>query len=160
EGETGDQVRLRSLWDGDEEARFVGEEIEMLQHKGSRLNEMAVLRRAGFQTRAFEERFLTLGLSYRVIAGLPFFPRQQIKDAVAYLRVISQADDDLAFERIINTPRRGIGTAMLELIRTTARARNCSMTKAMRELLEAGSFKGKLATSLSTLLTAFDRWRA
>jgi DNA helicase-2/ATP-dependent DNA helicase PcrA len=160
EGEAGEKVRLRSLWDGDEEARFVGEEVEMLQHRGGRLNEMAVLVRAGFQTRAFEERFLTLGIGYRVIGGLRFYERQEVRDAVAYLRVVSQPQDDLAFERIINTPRRGIGTATLELIHTTARARNTSMTLATRELLDAGMFKGKLASSLGALLAAFDRWRA
>ncbi len=160
EDEAGEQVRVRSLWDGDEEARFVGEEVEMLQHRGSTLNEMAVLVRAGFQTRAFEERFLTLGVGYRVIGGLRFYERQEIRDAVAYLRVISQPDDDLAFERIINTPRRGIGTATLELIHTTARARNTSMVRATRELLDANMFKGKLGNSLNTLLAAFDKWRA
>ena len=156
----GDKVRLRSLWDGDEEARFVGEEVELLQHRGGRLNEMAVLVRAGFQTRAFEERFLTLGIGYRVIGGLRFYERAEIRDAIAYLRVVSQEDDDLAFERIINTPRRGIGTATLELIHTTARARNVSMTAATHELLNAGMFKGKLATGLGTLMHHFTRWRS
>jgi DNA helicase-2/ATP-dependent DNA helicase PcrA len=156
----GDQVRLRSLWDGDEEARFVGEEVELFQHRGSSLNEMAVLVRAGFQTRAFEERLLTLGIGYRVIGGLRFYERQEIRDAVAYLRVISQPDDDLAFERIINTPKRGIGTATLELIHTTARARNCPMTRAVQELHEAGSFKGKLGNALAALLKSFGRWRS
>lgn len=160
EGEAGEKVRLRSLWDGDEEARFVGEEVELIQHRGGNLNEMAVLVRAGFQTRAFEERFLTLGIGYRVIGGLRFYERQEIRDAIAYLRVISQPEDDLAFERIINTPRRGIGTATLELIHTTARARNSSMTKATRELLDAGMFKGKLANALSTLMASFERWRS
>ena len=159
EDESGEKVRVRSLWDGDEEARFVGEEVELLQHRGGKLNEMAVLVRAGFQTRAFEERFLTLGVGYRVIGGLRFYERQEIRDAVAYLRVISQPDDDLAFERIINTPKRGVGTATLELIHTTARARNTSMIKATRELLDAGMLKGKLGNALSTLLAAFERWR-
>ena len=159
EGEAGEKVRLRSLWDGDEEARFVGEEVELQQHRGSTLNEIAVLVRAGFQTRAFEERFLTLGIGYRVIGGLRFYERAEIRDAIAYLRVVSQPDDDLAYERIINTPRRGIGTATLELIHTTARARNISMTRATQELLDASMFKGKLANALNTLLAAFTRWR-
>jgi len=159
EGEAGDKVRIRSLWDGDEEARFVGEEVETLQRAKSSLSNMAILVRAGFQTRAFEERFLTLGIGYRVVGGLRFYERQEIRDAVAYLRVIAQPDDDLAFERIINTPRRGIGTATLEQIHTTARARNISMARATRELLDAGQFKGKLGNSLSALLALFEKWR-
>jgi DNA helicase-2/ATP-dependent DNA helicase PcrA len=160
EGELGEKVRVRSLWDGDEEARFVGEEVEDLQRAGSNLSAMAILVRAGFQTRAFEERFLTLGIGYRVVGGLRFYERAEIRDAVAYLRVIAQPDDDLAFERIINTPRRGIGTATLEQIHTTARARNMSMTKATRILIDSGLFKGKVAAVLSSLLASFDRWRS
>ena len=159
EDDDGEKVRIRSLWDGDEEARFVGNEIENFQRSGSSLNDMAVLVRAGFQTRAFEERFLMLGLSYRVIGGLRFYERQEIRDAVAYLRVISQPDDDLAFERIINTPKRGIGTATMETINTHARAAEISMTKATTELLKMNAFKGKLANSLGNLLKSLEQWR-
>ncbi len=155
----GEKVQVRALWDGDEEARFVGDEVETAQRSGSSLNEMAVLVRAGFQTRAFEERFLTLGIGYKVIGGLRFYERQEIRDAVAYLRVVSQPSDDLAFERIINTPRRGIGTATLETIHSYARANDISMTVATKRLLEAGSFKGKLSAALNALLISFDRWR-
>jgi DNA helicase-2/ATP-dependent DNA helicase PcrA len=158
EGEQGRPVRVRSVWDGDEEGRFVGEEVEVLQRDGSTLNEMAILVRAGFQTRAFEERFLTLGIGYRVIGGLRFYERAEIRDAVAYLRVTAQPQDDLAFERIINTPRRGIGTATLEQIHSHARARNIPMAEATRELLGAGAFKGKLLKSLSALMESFTRW--
>lgn len=159
EGEQGEKLRLRSLWDGDEEARFVGEEVEALQRQKVALSQMAILVRAGFQTRAFEERFLTLGISYRVVGGLRFYERQEIRDAIAYLRVVEQPNDDLAFERIINTPKRGIGTATLELIHSQARQRDISMTQATRQLLDANAFKGKLANALSTLLANFERWR-
>jgi len=160
EGEDGEKVKVRSLWDGDEEARFVGDEIEALQRNGENLNQMAVLVRAGFQTRSFEERFLTLGLNYRVIGGLRFYERQEIRDATAYLRVISQPDDDLAFERIVNTPKRGIGTATLENIHSYARSQDISMSKATYELLAQNALKGKIAASLGGLLKSLERWRS
>ncbi|MEI6730149.1 MAG: 3'-5' exonuclease, partial [Pseudomonadota bacterium] len=160
EGEDGEKVKVRSLWDGDEEARFVGDEIEALQRSGENLNQMAVLVRAGFQTRSFEERFLTLGLNYRVIGGLRFYERQEIRDATAYLRVISQPDDDLAFERIVNTPKRGIGTATLENIHSYARSQDISMSKATYELLAHNALKGKIAASLGGLLKSIERWRS
>jgi DNA helicase-2/ATP-dependent DNA helicase PcrA len=159
DGEDGEKVRIKSVWDGDEEAIFVGEEIEALQRAGSRLSDMAILVRAGFQTRAFEERFLKLGISYKVIGGLRFYERAEIRDAIAYLRVIHEPNDDLAFERIINTPKRGIGNATLEQMHTTARAQNISLTRAARMILDAGGFKGKLATSIHALLNQFERWR-
>ncbi len=160
EGEAGEKVRLRSLWDGDEEARFVGDEVEALQRRKVPLNEMAILVRAGFQTRAFEERFLTLGIGYRVIGGLRFYERAEIRDAIAYLRVVEQPNDDLAYERIINVPKRGIGTATLELIHSQARARDISMTLATQQLLAEGAFKGKLRAALTALLANFERWRS
>lgn len=159
EDEDGPKVRVSSLWDGDEEARYVGDEVEAYQRDRSSLNSMAVLVRAGFQTRAFEERFLTLGIGYRVVGGLRFYERQEVRDAIAYLRVVSQPDDDLAFERIINLPRRGVGTATLEAIHTHARTGNISMTRATRQLIESSRLKGKIATTMSLLLAAFDRWR-
>ena len=155
----GEKVRIKSVWDGDEEASFVGEEIEAFQRGGSRLSECAILVRAGFQTRAFEERFLTLGIPYRVVGGLRFYERAEIRDAVAYLRVIEQPNDDLAFERIINTPKRGVGTATLEQMHTHARANDIALTASARILLDQGAFKGKLAATLSALLAHFERWR-
>ena len=160
EDEAGEKLKICSLWDGDEEARFVGEEVEMLQRNKNSLNEMAVLVRAGFQTRAFEERFLTLGVPYRVIGGLRFYERQEIRDAVAYLRVIAQPDDDLAFERIINLPKRGIGTATLETIHSFGRAHEISMSKAVKQLLTNGTLKNKLGSALATLLQSFEHWRS
>ncbi|MEI7668901.1 MAG: UvrD-helicase domain-containing protein [Pseudomonadota bacterium] len=160
EDDAGEKVRVVSLWDGDEEARFVVDEVDILQRSKNSLKEMAILVRAGFLTRSFEERFLTMGIAYKVIGGLRFYERQEVRDAIAYLRVLSQPDDDLAFERIINVPKRGIGTATLETIHSFARANEISMTKATRILLDNGGFKGKLANSLSNLLASFDNWRA
>ena len=102
-------VGVTSVWDSEEEARQVGEEIEQLQREGAALNSMAILVRASCQMRAFEERFITLGLNYRVIGGPRFYERQEIRDALAYLRLVNQPADDLAFERIINVPKRGLG---------------------------------------------------
>ncbi|TAJ25744.1 MAG: DNA helicase II, partial [Reyranella sp.] len=109
EAKEGERISLRGVWDGDEEARTIGEEIEALQRDKHRLAQIAILVRAGFQTREFEERFITMGLPYRVIGGPRFYERQEIRDALAYCRVTVQHDDDLAFERIYNTPRRGLG---------------------------------------------------
>lgn len=160
EGESGGPVRLNAMWDDAEEARFIGDEIEMLQHRGFKLSEMAVLVRAGFQTRAFEERFLTLGLNYRVVGGLRFYERLEIRDAVAYLRVVFSPQDDLAFERIINTPKRGIGKATLEQIHARARAAHCSLYAATGNLLLEGVLKGKVGAALAHFLKLFEQLRA
>lgn len=155
----GSAIRIKPVWDDAEEARFVGEEIEAFQRDKIDLNDMAVLVRTGFQTRAFEERFMTLGIPYRVIGGLRFYERMEIRDAVAYLRVTYQPQDDLAFERIINTPRRGIGKATLEAIHSAARQKNISMHEALRSMLADGSLKGKAAQTLQQLMTQLDSWR-
>jgi len=156
----GEKVRLKSLWDEGEEARFVGEEVEALQHKKIPLGSMAILVRAGFQTRAFEERFLTLGVPYRVIGGLRFYERAEIRDAVAYLRLIAVPTDDLAFERIINTPKRGIGQATMQQLHTTARNLNTSLYNATIHLLKSGEIKGKLGAALDSFIKNCERWRA
>ena len=119
--EAGDHVVVRAVWDAEEEARWIGEEIEALQRRKVELAGMAVLVRAGFQMRAFEERFIALGLPYRVVGGPRFYERMEIRDAIAYLRLIAQPDDDLAFERIFNTPRRGLGDAALRTLHQEAR---------------------------------------
>lgn len=152
-------VRIKSVWDDNEEARFVGEEIESLQRSGTSLKHMAVLVRTGFQTRSFEERFLTLAIPYKVIGGLRFYERMEIRDAIAYLRIINQPHDDLALERAINTPKRGIGKATMEQLHITARARNSSLYPAIAHLLEVGELKGKTALTLQNLLKQFDSWR-
>ncbi len=155
----GDKVGVRGVWDGVEEARVVGDEIESRQDKGHSLNEMAVLVRAGFQTREFEERLITLGLAYRIIGGARFYERREIRDAIAYLRVIAQPDDDLAFERIVNTPRRGLGSVTLQTINVFARAERIPMIQAVIQLLETDELPARARTTLRGLLTDFGRWR-
>ncbi len=159
EGE-GDPVRIKSVWDDTEEARFVGEEIEAFHRDKISLSDMAVLVRAGYQTRAFEERFMTLGVPYKVVGGLRFYERMEIRDAIAYLRIIHQQHDDLAFERIVNTPKRGIGKATLEQLHLEARAMNGSLWQATQRLLDTGQLKGKTAATLQKLFDQFGQWRA
>lgn len=155
----GEKVRVRGVWDGEAEARLVGEEIEAYQSKGEKLNDMAVLVRAGFQTREFEERLITLGIPYRVIGGPRFYERQEIRDAVAYLRVVAQPDDDLAFERIVNVPTRGIGKSTLQTIHTYARAERISLTRAIAALLETDELRPQARKALGDLLSVFEMWR-
>src|SRR5262249_48475866 len=119
--EPGERLCVQTLWDGEEEARWVADEIETLQRAKLPLNQVAVMVRAGFQTRQFEERFIQLGIPYRVLVGARFYERQEIRDAMAYLRLLVTPEDDLAFERIINTPKRGIGPAALQELYNFAR---------------------------------------
>ncbi|HET7880102.1 MAG TPA: UvrD-helicase domain-containing protein [Acetobacteraceae bacterium] len=156
----GEQVVVVGLWDSDEEARMVGSRIEALRREGESLQEIAILVRAGFQTRAFEERLLTIGLPYRVIGGLRFYERQEIRDAVAYMRLLNQPADDLAFERIVNVPRRGIGEAALRTIHDRARAEGVPLMAAAARLVEAGGFRGRVREQLDALLRSFARWRS
>ena len=160
EDSDGEKVGVTGCWDGDEEAHIVGEAIESLQRAGESIEQMAVLVRAGFQTRAFEERFVAIDLPYRVIGGLRFYERQEIRDAVAYLRVLGQRDDDLAFERIVNLPRRGLGDATLQLVHRLARASECSLYSAAEILVETDELKPKPRGALAGLLKQFDGWRA
>ena len=155
----GEKVRVHGVWDGVEEARQVGEEVEAQQSKGRSLNDMAILVRAGFQTREFEERMITLGVPYRVIGGARFYERMEIRDAIAYLRVIVQPDDDLAFERIINTPKRGLGGATLQTLHVYARAERISLVAAIRRLIETDELGARQRTTLRNLLQEFDTWR-
>lgn len=156
--EGGERIRIKAVWDDQEEARFVGEEIEAQQRDKVSLSEIAILVRAGFQTRPFEERFLTLGLPYRVIGGLRFYERMEIRDAIAYLRLVVEPRDDLAFERIINTPKRGVGKATLEQIHAHARARNISLVEASSELLQGGAIKGKAGGAMQLFLRQRETW--
>jgi DNA helicase II / ATP-dependent DNA helicase PcrA len=156
----GEKVQVVGLWDSDEEARMVGDRIEALRRGGHPLAEMAILVRAGFQTRAFEERLMTLGLPYRVIGGLRFYERQEIRDAIAYMRVLAQPADALAFERIVNVPRRGVGEAALRLLHETARQHGVALAEAAARLVAEGRFKGKVRDSMADLLRGFARWRA
>ncbi|MEO1293099.1 MAG: UvrD-helicase domain-containing protein [Pseudomonadota bacterium] len=160
----GEKVRLIGHWDGEEEARWVSEEIEAMQ-RGTRgddpvsLDAIAVLVRASHQMRAFEDRFLTIGLPYRVIGGPRFYERAEIRDALAYFRVVAQPDDGLAFERIVNTPRRGIGDKALQTIQGIARQHSVSLFEGARIAAQDGALKGKAAGALSRLVEDFDRWR-
>src|SRR5947209_11580266 len=141
EDEPGGKVTVTGAWDSEEEARAVGEEIEDLQRGGHSLEEMAILVRASFQMREFEDRFVTLGLPYRVIGGPRFYERAEIRDALAYLRLVNQPADDLAFERIINTPRRGLGDATLQSLQHHARRQNVPLLEAARLLGETEEMK-------------------
>ena len=163
EAEGGEKVRLIGHWDGDEEARWIADEIEAMQGgtRGMRpvgLHEMAILVRASHQMRAFEDRFLTIGLPYRVIGGPRFYERLEIRDAMAYFRVSVSPADDLAFERIVNTPRRGLGDKAIQTMQRMARAAGVSLVAGAALALEEGAIKGKGAAALAQLLSDLARW--
>ncbi len=155
----GEKVTVTGAWDSEEEARGIGEEIEDLQRAGDRLNEIAILVRASYQMREFEDRFVTLGLPYRVIGGPRFYERAEIRDALAYLRVINSPADDLAFERIVNVPKRGLGDATVQLLHDHARKRRIPLFEAARAVVETDELKPKARGSLRGLVAQFDRWR-
>jgi DNA helicase II / ATP-dependent DNA helicase PcrA len=157
-GEAGELVGVTSVWDSEEEARQIGEEIEQYQRQGEDLNSMAILVRASFQMREFEERFITLGVNYRVIGGPRFYERREVRDALAYLRLTIQPADDLAFERIINVPKRGIGDQTLKQLFDTARRLNQPLLATTRLLVETEELKPKLRTILRELVAQFDGW--
>jgi DNA helicase II / ATP-dependent DNA helicase PcrA len=156
----GEKVTVTGSWDSEEEARAIGEEIEELQRAGHKLNDIAILVRASFQMREFEDRFVTLGLSYRVIGGPRFYERAEIRDALAYLRVINSPADDLAFERIVNVPKRGLGDATVQMLHDHARKRRIPLSEAARAVVETDELKPKARGSLRDLIVNFDRWRA
>ena len=163
EEQDGEKIRLIGHWDGEEEARWVGEEIEAMQGgtrgmRGFDLDDMAILVRASHQMRAFEDRFLTIGLPYRVIGGPRFYERLEIRDAMAYFRVVTSPDDDLAFERIVNTPKRGLGNKAQQIIQTTARDNGVSLVDGARIALQEGAIKGKGAGELRHLVDGIARW--
>jgi len=157
--ELGDKIRVQTLWDGEEEARWVADEIESLQRRQVSLHQIAVMVRAGFQTRQFEERFIALGIPYRVLVGARFYERQEIRDALAYFRLLVSTADDLAFERIINTPKRGIGPAALQQLYNLSRQLKISLCESVSRLIETDELKPKLRTTLSQFVQSFSRWR-
>ena len=159
EDELGEKVSVTGAWDSEEEARAIGEEIEQLQRAGHSLNENALLERASFQRREFEDRFVTLGLPYRVIGGPRFYERAEIRDALAYLRLINSPADDLAFERIVNVPKRGLGDATVQLLHDHARKRRVPMLEAARAMVASDELKPKPRGALRGLIEALDRWR-
>jgi DNA helicase-2/ATP-dependent DNA helicase PcrA len=156
----GEKVTVTGAWDSEEEARGIGEEIEDLQRAKENLNQVAILVRASFQMREFEDRFVTLGLPYRVIGGPRFYERAEIRDALAYLRVVNSPADDLAFERIVNVPKRGLGDATVQMLHDHARKRRIPLYEAARAVVETDELKPKARGALRDLLTSFDRWRA
>ncbi|MDP3372080.1 MAG: UvrD-helicase domain-containing protein [Candidatus Paracaedibacteraceae bacterium] len=159
----GEPIRIRGTYDSEEEARYIGDEIETFQRNGDDLRSMAILVRAGFQTREFEERFMRMGIPYRVIGGPRFYERQEIRDSMAYLRLLVQADDGLAFERIINLPRRGIGDTTLQRLHQFAREQGISLPKAARfateETTDEIPLRGASRTALRQFFVDLDRWR-
>ena len=165
EEQDGEKVRLIGHWDGEEEARWVGEEMEGLQrgrgHRDPRsLEQMAILVRASHQMRAFEDRFLTIGLPYRVIGGPRFYERQEIRDAMAYFRLAVSPADDLAFERVVNTPKRGLGDKAVQSIQIEARSLGMNLLEGARSLLAKGGIGGKGAGQLRGFVDGVDRWHA
>lgn len=159
EDDSGDKVRVRGVWDGEAEARLIADEIETARKQGMNYKDMAVLVRASFQMRAFEERFLMLAIPYVVIGGPRFFERAEIRDAHAYLRLIQSEDDDLAFERIVNTPKRGIGDTSVQKILHIARENGVSAMQAVRHLITTDELQARTRTPLANFVRDLDRWR-
>ncbi len=156
----GEKVRVIGVWDGPEEARRIGEEIERIEREGASLDAVAILVRAQFQTREFEDRFISIGLNYKIVGGFRFYERAEIRDALAYLRVIAQPADDLAFERIYNTPKRGLGEKTLEKMHRHARGRNIPLAAATLELVDSDELPARARGTLLALMRDFARWRA
>lgn len=157
--EDDEKVHVHAAWDSEEEARAVGETIESYQRAKQNLNDMAILVRASFQMREFEDRFVTLGLNYRVIGGPRFYERMEIRDALAFFRVVAQGADDLAFERIVNVPKRGLGEATIRQIHDTARALRIPMLEAATKLAESDELKPKPRAALREVAANFERWQ-
>ena len=159
DGETGDKVTVMGVWDDEEEARAITRDIEEARSAGHPLNQIAILVRASFQMRAFEDRFVTTGLPYRVIGGPRFYERAEVKDALAYLEVTHNPSNDLKFERIVNVPKRGLGDTSVERIHALARARGVPLFRAARVIVETEELPGKARKSLRDLVDAFGRWQ-
>ena len=159
EHDEGDKLQVIGVWDGPEEARRVGEELESIQRRGGRLDRCAILVRAQFQTREFEDRFISIGLPYRIVGGFRFYERAEIRDALAYLRVIFSPDDALALERIINTPKRGLGDKAVARIHSFARDSGLSLFGAAAQILDSDELTPQARRSLGNLVGDFARWR-
>jgi len=155
----GDKVRVIGVWDAPEEARRVGEEIERLEREGAPLEQVAILVRAQYQTREFEDRFIQIGLNYRIIGGFRFYERSEIRDALAYLRLIAQPADDLAFERIHNQPKRGLGAKALEAMHRHARATGLPLAAASLQLADTDELPARARGTIAGLMGSFLRWR-
>jgi DNA helicase II / ATP-dependent DNA helicase PcrA len=158
EGDPGEKIKVQGVWDAEEEARNVSATAEDLHRQGHAFAQMAILVRASFQMREFEDRFISLGLPYKVIGGPRFYERAEIRDAMAYLRLTAQADDDLAFERIVNKPKRGIGDASVQTLHNFARVRQLPLLAAAREIIETDELPPKAKKALGELAASFARW--
>ncbi len=155
----GEKVCVKGYWDSQEEARALGEDVAQLQNVGYSLSDMAILVRASYQTREFEERLMTLGFPYRVVGGLRFYERMEIRDVLAYLRLVLFPHDSFAFERVINTPKRGIGNSTLQTLHQLARFEQCSLFQATQKLIDTDELRGKAKTSLESFLRSIQQWQ-
>ncbi|MGK2742347.1 ATP-dependent helicase [Tepidicaulis sp. LMO-SS28] len=155
----GERVTVKGVWDGEEEARQIGDKIEEMMRDGHPLHQVAILVRASFQMREFEDRFINLGLPYRVVGGPRFYERMEIRDANAYFRLIAQPDDDLAFERIVNKPRRGLGDKAVQSLHQVARSQSISLMRASRLLIQSEELKQPARRNLTAFVQMVDRWR-
>ncbi len=155
----GDKVRVVGVWDAPEEARRVGEDIERLESEGAPLEQVAILVRAQYQTREFEDRFIQIGLNYRIVGGFRFYERSEIRDAMAYLRVIAQPADDLAFERIYNQPKRGLGAKTLEKMYQHARRQGLPLAAAALDLADTDELPARARNTTADLMRLFVQWR-
>lgn len=159
EASGGDKVGVIGVWDGPEEARRIGDEAERLEREGAPLSRVAVLVRAQFQTRELEDRFIAIGLPYKIVGGFRFYERAEVRDALAYLRLVSQPSDDLAFERIYNTPKRGLGDKTLEKLHRHARARGVPLSLAAVEIVDTDELPARARSTLLSLMRDVARWR-
>jgi len=157
--DAGEKVKVIGVWDGPEEARRVGDEIEAAQRGGKSLNDVAILVRAQHQTREFEDRFISIGLPYKIVGGFRFYERAEIRDALAYLRVVNQPADDLAFERIVNVPKRGLGDKAVAKVHQLARAEGLPLTTAAARILDTDELTPQARRSLGNLVGDIARWR-
>lgn len=159
EANGGEKVRIIGVWDAPEEARRVAEEIERLERQGASLDQIAILVRAQYQTREFEDRFIQIGLAYKIIGGFRFYERAEIRDALAYLRVIAQPQDDLAFERIYNQPKRGLGAKTLEKMHQHARRTGLPLAAASLQLADSDELPARASNTIGGLMRQFLGWR-
>ena len=159
-GGEGEKVRVVGVWDGPEEARRIGEEIETVQRRGGHVADVAILVRAQFQTREFEDRFIAIGLPYRIVGGFRFYERAEIRDALAYLRIIAQPADDLAFERIVNVPKRGLGDKAVAKVHSLARASGLPLMAAAAQILDTDELTPQARRAMGNLVGDVARWRA
>ncbi len=159
DGDMGNKINIRTVYDGKEEAESISDEIEAYQRNNNSINNVAILVRAGFQTRTFEERFLKIGLPYQVVGGLRFYERMEIRDAIAYLRLINSSDDQLAYERIINKPKRGLGDKTIRQIEQYSRSSKLSLEMAGRKLSETDELSSKATSTIRLFSKNLDKWR-